>query len=225
MRGLSGLGVERALMSPNGVDVAEVEAAGKSQCQWDLVYVGRLVAHKGLATLIDALSVLGRRGLFPRVAMVGEGPAEGTLQLQAQDAKLFNIDFLGRLESDGEVYSTMAAARMFVLPSEREGFGLAALEACAAGVPIVTVDAPLNAVAEFVDNARVGVVCGRSPEALASAISRLLDDDALRGELADRAKRTALEYDWSATATALHGEFESIVGSDSTPEPMATQNL
>jgi L-malate glycosyltransferase len=224
-RGLATLGVDRALISPNGVDLAELQSAGRSSGQWDAVYVGRLVDHKGLATLIEAVALLSRRGVVPKVAIVGEGPAAKALELQAINAELSNVAFLGRVETDREVYAIMSAARLFVLPSRREGFGLAALEACAAGTPIVTVDAPLNATAEFVENSHVGIVCDSSPEALASAIGRLLDDDALRRELAERAKWTASEYDWSVTASGLQGIYESILRSDSTPEPLATQTL
>jgi len=211
MAGLKKLDVDEAFMSPNGVEVAEIQSAGRSEHQWDAVYVGRLVDHKGLATLIDALTLLKSDGTVPMVAIVGDGPARDSLELRATEASLGNVAFLGRLETDQEVYTILNSAHMFVFPSSREGFGLAALEACAAGAPIVTVDHPLNAVAEFVDSSHVGIVCEPSPEALASGIGRLLDDVELRSELSEQAMRIALKYDWPTTATTLEAAWESIL--------------
>jgi glycosyltransferase involved in cell wall biosynthesis len=70
----------------------------------------------------------------------------------------------------------MCASKVFVLPSEREGFGIVVTEANAAGIPVVTVDMPDNAAKYLIEQGENGLVCELSPEAIATAIETLLHD-------------------------------------------------
>jgi glycosyltransferase involved in cell wall biosynthesis len=84
---------------------------------------------------------------------------------------------------DGEAKTaSLAAADAFVLPSFQENFGIAVVEAVAAGLPVVITEDVQ--VAWFVRDHRLGVVTGRDPEPLAAGILRALSDQPLRAHVA-----------------------------------------
>ena len=92
------------------------------------------------------------------------------------------------------------ASDVLLCASELEGFGLAVLEAMAAGTPVVAPDrAPFT---EYLDERSALLVDGRSPAALGDAVLRLLCDDALRGRLVDQAGRSAAAFTWARSADA-----------------------
>lgn len=100
----------------------------------DLVFVGRLVSDKGADFLLDALAILGREGLEPRLAIVGDGPEMPRLREQADRLGLAGrIDFLGILHGR-EVVEILNRHRVMVVPSRyQEPFGIVALEGIACG--------------------------------------------------------------------------------------------
>ncbi|MEM2276636.1 MAG: glycosyltransferase [Thermoproteota archaeon] len=73
-----------------------------------------------------------------------------------------NIVFKGFLEDHDEVISYMKASKVFVLPSSREGFGIAALEANACGIPVITVKHDRNATCDLIKNGVNGFICNLS---------------------------------------------------------------
>ncbi len=105
----------------------------------------------------------------------------------------------------------LAGALALVHPSLDEGFGLTLLEAMAAGVPVVAVENP--AVREICGDA-VLYVDARDPASLASALQRLVDDPALRVDLAARGGARAGRYDWAASARAHVEAYERALADD-----------
>lgn len=134
----------------------------------DLVFLGRLVSDKGADVLIAALGLLRADGLTPTCTVIGSGPEEARLRLQAQDAGLgTQIDFTGVLR-DHALVERLNRHRIVVVPSRwREPFGLVALEGIACGcVAVVSADGGL------VDAAGP---CGRSvPNGDVPALARCL---------------------------------------------------
>ena len=107
--------------------------------------------------LIDA--VPGLIAEFPslRVLIIGDGPERMALEhLASRQGVLDHVTFAGFVPNPATVIGFMKSAGVFVSPSIREGFGMAALEAMACGTPVVTVDHPRNAVRE-----RVSMTTGR----------------------------------------------------------------
>ena len=100
---------------------------------------------------------------------------------------------------DDELPAWYHAADAFAFPSVNEGFGLAVLEAMAAGLPVVLTDLPV-----FAEYLRFGedalAVTPGDDEALAGALATLASDHAVRTMLRDRGREVAARYDWDTTA-------------------------
>jgi glycosyltransferase involved in cell wall biosynthesis len=104
----------------------------------DLIFVGRLVSDKGVDILLDALAILAREGLGPRLTVVGEGPEEPRLREQARRLGLADrVEFQGTLTGE-ELVAVLNRHRILVVPSRyNEPFGIVALEGIACGCVVV----------------------------------------------------------------------------------------
>ncbi|MFF9979159.1 glycosyltransferase family 4 protein [Streptomyces erythrochromogenes] len=154
-----------------------------------LLYVGRLSAQKNIARLLDAIS-LAESPL--RLRVVGGGELDADLRARAAALGLGErVEFTGPLY-DGDLLAAYADADAFVLPSDREGMPLAALEAMAAALPVLATDVPGNT--ELLHG--VGLLAAPDPVSLAAAVDRLASDPALRGRLAGRSAERARRHTW-----------------------------
>ena len=173
----------------------ERERIGQGLARGDIA-VGvssRLVPEKGHADLIDAVAIARRSDSRLRLMIAGDGPLRESLERRAAAAlPPESYRFLGFVD---DIRSFMNACDVFVFPTTPdfgEGFGLAALEASAAGVPIVGTD--VGPIPEVVADGESGrIVPPRAPAALAAAIMELAGDDHLRRRLGEGAARRAHE--------------------------------
>jgi colanic acid/amylovoran biosynthesis glycosyltransferase len=179
-----------------------------------LLFVGRFVEKKGIATLLNAMGMLRSEGNPLRLALVGDGPL-GPL-VTARAAELGGIEVTGWLAND-RVKQRMAGALALVVPSvtakagDAEGLPNVILEAMAAGIPVVGSDSA--GIAEAIDNERTGlVVPPGDARTLAAALARIGADPALRQAmaLAGRARAVA-EFSAPAQSRRLEQILLSVV--------------
>lgn len=196
----------RLLVLGNGVDVP-AEAVGPGE---DWLYVGRLIAHKGIDVLLDALARARGTAAARPLWVVGDGPARASLEAQARSLDV-DVRFVGMVGRD-ELPSYWERAAAIVLPSTQgEGLPNALLEAMAAGVPPVATMLP--GVRELV--AGVGrIVEPGDSGALAGALT-VLCDPAERRRLAFGARARAAERSFSAVTA----ELETILAEAARPAP------
>ena len=195
---------------PNGVDVGfwrqppttNVGSAG------EIVFVSamRLTRKKRPDVLLRAFAAAKRFvGGSPsiRLVMAGDGPDRVILLRQAAELGIASaVELPGRLSRDA-LRALYARADAFVLPSERESFGIAALEARAAGLPVIAMLA--SGVRDFVRQGVNGVLV-RDHGELARAMSRLSLDPPFREYMARQNAAHPPPYDWHDVAI-LHERF------------------
>ncbi|HLI61617.1 MAG TPA: glycosyltransferase family 4 protein [Solirubrobacteraceae bacterium] len=184
--------------APNGIDRGRIERARSGLEPSDVVTVGRLLPHKRVDLLLDALGTLRDRGRSLTARIVGSGPERERLRERAHVLGLADrVEFRDDIDDAETLYAAVKSARAAVFPSEREGFGIAVLEALACGVPVIATTAPDNLARHLVARADgLGTLCEPTPEALADAIERALDDAPPAGQ----APEWLSEYDWDEVA-------------------------
>ncbi len=171
-----------------------------------LLYFGRLdVFHKGLDTLLEAVALIVRERPDIELRIAGRGKDAERVGALAKELGIErNVVLLGAV-TDSERDDLLAEAAIQLMPSRFEGFGLAAAEAMAAGVPLIA--AAVGSLPEVVDAPRGGIlVPAQDPSALAIAALKLLDDPYGRSTLSITARESARRFSWSAVADA-HLDF------------------
>ncbi len=190
----------------NGVDFAAIDAAAPYDVRADIVYVGRLLAHKRVDLLLRASQIMRRRSPGLRIVIVGDGPEMPSLVALAEKLGLANaVSFLGFI-SEARVHSIFKTSRVLVLPSEREGLGATVLEANAAGTPSVVVRSAESAAVQLVQEGITGLTCAPNANDLAEAIERCLDLPEAPTRAACRA--FARRHEWDDVAQRVLREYE-----------------
>ncbi|GIE86488.1 glycosyltransferase family 4 protein [Actinoplanes regularis] len=160
-----------------------------------LLYVGRLSPQKNVTRLLDALA-LCRQPIH--LTVVGDGEQRQLLEEQARTLRLENVTFAGS-RLGAELREQYAHADAFVLPSDREGMPLVALEAMAAGLPVVATAVPGNI--ELLQD--TAVLTEPSPEALAAGLDSVAGDAELFERLARQSADKARLYTWTAVVDSV----------------------
>jgi glycosyltransferase involved in cell wall biosynthesis len=205
-RELLNLGASEVVVVPNGIDWQEINRVHASALQSDIIYVGRLVEHKNVDLLIRALEIVKADIPDVKALIVGDGPENGTLKSLVSELGLGkNVEFSGFLEDYNEALALMKSSRIFAATSSREGFGMAALEANACGLPVVTIEHKMNAVMDLVTK-ETGAVCRPTEQAIAEAICSILPKkEKMRGRCIEEAKK----YDWERTCDRAEKVYDN----------------
>lgn len=171
--------------------------------------VGRLDRGKGFDVLIRAHARLRDEGLQHRLVILGEGAERETLQRLVRALQVSDTVNMPGFVANLTPYLESATA--FALASRYEGFGLALVEALAAGLPIVATDCRAGP-AEILENGKYGVLV--PPEdgaALAEGMRRLLTDPALRSRLAQRGPTRAADFSPQVIVRQWEALFEELI--------------
>jgi len=163
--------------------------------------VGSIQPRKNLARLVRAYSALRRgrgRSNLPQLVLAGKKAwLYGDTLRAIQEEGLGESVLLTGYVSEGDLPALYTGALFFAYPSFYEGFGLPPLEAMSCGAPVLTGN--LTSLPEVVGDAGL-TVDPLDTGALAEALARLIDDDALRADLRERGLTRARRFDWRETA-------------------------
>jgi glycosyltransferase involved in cell wall biosynthesis len=188
-----------SMVIPNGVDPEEFAAGNAAETDFEtyVLGVGRLVPQKGFDLLIDAFATIERAG--PNLVIAGDGYERAALARRAVALGIADrVHLLGMVERS-RLPTLMRGAQAFAFPSRGEPFGIALLEAMAAGVPAVATAA--GGVPEFAaDEVNALLIAPDDVRALSMALDRLACDAQLRSRLVAEGLRTAGELAWSKIA-------------------------
>lgn len=203
---------------PNGVDTEKFRPQpsdfrrkfGIPDSDFLVLYVARFQDFKNHSMLVNAFAELLRTVAHARLILVGSGPLMARTQKMVRELNLAErVQFLGEQPFD-EMPRIYAAADVLAISSDFESFCFAALEAMAAGLPIVTTDC--GWVPRLVAHGGGFVVPLRDPGALAAALARLGADPHVRKEMGtyNRAQAVA-RWRWEASASKLNDVYISLL--------------
>jgi glycosyltransferase involved in cell wall biosynthesis len=168
--------------------------------------VSALLAHKNLPPLVEAMASVRRR--VPEAVLVvpaNPTPLRAELETQARTLGIGGAVVFPGWVSAADLEGLYAAAACFAFPSYREGFGLPVLEAMRRGVPVACSNA--SAVPEVAGDAAL-LFDPHDPEAIADAVTRILDDPMLASDLAARGRARAGLFSWRRTAEETLASYE-----------------
>jgi glycosyltransferase involved in cell wall biosynthesis len=184
---------------PLGINLDFIYSAPTSKIKTDVFFAGRLIPHKNVDVLIRAMKIV--KPAFPgaKCLIVGNGPEKANLQQLISDLDLkTNVKIVDFKDDASEMFGLMKASKMFVLPSTREGFSLVAIEANAAGLPVITTNHRDNNAQNLVQNGVNGFVTDLTPGDLAIAIMKILLDTTALNPTVETAR-----YDWAKVTTKI----------------------
>ncbi len=167
----------------------ELTTCFRPEGQFILTHISNFRPVKRTSDLIDVVSILVQKQTNIKLLMVGDGPDRSKVELKCRELGLCDyVLFLGKQDNIPEILS---ASDVFLMASETESFGLAALEALACGVPCITTNAgglpEVNIHGETGFTADVGDI-----KAFADYISMLAEDKKLWKQLSQKARQHAL---------------------------------
>ena len=211
-------GVRRTIeVVPNFVDPRRYRPEGASAFARSLVRPGEsLVAHisnfRPVKRVADVLAVFDRvRQKVPaRLLLIGDGPERSLAERLAREGGFADRTlFLGKVAA---IETILPVARLFLLPSDAESFGLAGLEAMACGVPVVGTAA--GGLPEVVEDGQSGFLRPVGDvEGMSEAALRLLEDPALWERFSAQARRRAeQEFPTGALVERYRALYEKTLG-------------
>jgi glycosyltransferase involved in cell wall biosynthesis len=170
--------------------------------------VGNFTAKKDHATLLTAMAAIVRDRPMARLVLIGSGPLRPDLQAQA--ARLGLGDHVLFAGSRDDVLELLPAFDVFVLSSRFEGLPIALLEAMATGLACVVTG--VGGVPEVVSDGRDGLVVEPGdPDVLATAVGKLLDDEALRAEFGEHARARSEAFQIEAAVRRIEDVYERVL--------------
>ena len=197
-------GIDRTLFNPGRRDMAWRRARGVADHEIAILFFGRLVLEKGVATFVEVVGALQRRGLPVRPLLVGAGPA-----LPSFDG-LAGVIATGHLQ-DGALAQAVASADIMLTPSTTETFGNVVLEAMASGLAVVSADAPSAHV--LIDDGRTGYLCpAHDVHHYVASMERIIARPGLRRAIGAAAVQASEAFSWDAASAAVERAYQAVVG-------------
>jgi FkbM family methyltransferase len=189
-----------------------------------VLFLGRITFKKALDVLLRGFASALPDHQDTLLVIVGpddEGLSPSLRRLAGQLGIADHVRLVPALYGT-EKLAALAAANVWILASHTENFGVSALEAAAAGLPII-LSPQVNIAAEMLA-AGAAVVAAVEPEAVGVAIGELLDDAPRRRRCGAAARTFAASYDWSRIAPALAEDYRQVLSSATTdgaaPSPL-----
>jgi glycosyltransferase involved in cell wall biosynthesis len=209
------VGVDPAKIAvlPNAVPVpADIDVRQQQSHEGPirLLFLGRLGTRKGVPDLLTALGQESVQALPWRATLAGDGEVAEYTARAAQLGLAARTDFTGWV-GEQDVVRLLRASDVLILPSYNEGLPMAILEAMAYGLAVITT--PVGAIDEVIADGTNGLLvpAGR-PDRLAEAVTRVINDKALRVHLASNARRYAEQHlDVSVYARNVVGMYRDAM--------------
>ena len=209
--------VDKYTVIPTGIDITPYKkadgAALREQWNWQddkiLISAGRLAEEKNWGTLLQAFAIAQKAQPNIRLVLLGDGPqAEALRQLAGELQIAERVTFVGKVPFE-EVPNYLKAADLFAFASITETQGLVTLEAMAAGLPVVAVDA--SGTRDILEHGKQGLLTQNDPAELGEAIRRLVENSSLMTRFKSAALKTSRAYDNTRLARKMLKVYEKAI--------------
>jgi len=216
-------GVDTRHFYPIPKDEAK-EVVGIPEKTHTILFVGRIEPLKGIDNLIQAISIIQKRGELQccphDLVIIGGEPNAKPEEMNAEMARLQDmvetlqienfVIFLGKQDQQMLPYY-YSAAEVVVMPSHYESFGMVALEAMACGTPVVA--SQVGGLAFLVRDGETGfVVPGNDVQALANRLVELIKNQELRNKLGNQSTKYAQLYSWENISEKIAEVYKQLLG-------------
>jgi glycosyltransferase involved in cell wall biosynthesis len=174
------------------------------------LFMGTLESRKNIDGMLDGYSrLLARYRTVPKLVLAGGADPGGRSWLDTirRPPLAGHVEHLGYVQ-DEDRQRVYEGARLLVLPSHEEGFGMPALEAMSLGVPVVV--SRRGNLPDLVGDAGL-VVAPDDVDSIVSALDRVLCDAGLAARLSSLGRERARQFTWARTARAIRRAFEDAV--------------
>lgn len=196
---------------PNGVCVKEFAPEKREFDERSILFVGRLVYRKGIHLLLDMMLHVVEELPDAHLAIAGTGYLAPLIKPLVKARGLQKNVTLVLEPSRRRLIELYRRANVFVLPSIfGESFGIVVLEAMASKTPVVA--ANQGGVSEIVEHGETGFLVRRGDvKAMASYVTRLLEDKSCARAIAERAFARAWSYDWSVITPRIERIYQEAI--------------
>lgn len=208
---------ERYTVISTGIDLEPFRSSSgkdvRRQRNWGedlvMVSVGRLAPEKNWETLLKAAARVYRRHPELRLVMIGDGPEMAALQTLANELGIRErVTFTGKLPFS-EVAGYLKAADLFGFASVSETQGVVTMEAMAAGLPVVAVDA--SGTRDIVEDGKQGLLVANDPQALAEAAIQVIESPEMMQRFSQQALEKAKTFEAGHQAKKLIRVYEQAI--------------
>jgi glycosyltransferase involved in cell wall biosynthesis len=196
---------------PNGINPAGFMNAGDARVANRILFAGRLVPYKGCQDAIRAVALLRRDWPDIEMGIVGDGFYRPELESLVTELDLSaSVTFHGWTEGE-DLVEAYGQAGVVVVPSHEEAFGIVAIEAMAAGAPVIASSIP--AFASYIEHERTGLLSAAGDaEDLARQVGRLLRNPELRREMARNALQDVVpKHAWDRVIAAAETAYRDVL--------------
>lgn len=191
-----GFNPQRVVVVGNGIsyeDISKIEV-NKKECEYDGVFLGRLVLFK-VGELLDIWNEVVKKISGARLCIIGDGPARDELEIQANKYGL-DVTFKGWVSGDDK-YKLLKGSKVFVFPSYYESWGIVLAEAMACGLPVVAYNQPVYH--DVFENCIIGINVGDIRE-MANQIIEVFNNYANYDLMLKKNMQIVSKYNWEAVA-------------------------
>ncbi len=208
---------DRFTVVPTGIDLEAYRTSSgekiRKRKRWEkdiiMISVGRLAAEKNWPLLLQATALVLKDHPQFRLVLIGDGPDRKNLEALAKELGIRKrVTFMGSI-AFADIPDHMKAANLFGFASVTETQGLATLEAMAAGLPVVAVDG--SGTRDILRHGQQGYLVKNDAEAMAAAITKLLDSPERMHRFAEAALKRAQAFDITLMTDKLLDVYEQAI--------------
>lgn len=202
---------------PTGIELKPYQEATGASIRYNLnwgkekilVSIGRLAAEKNLKTLLSAFALVMQSNQNTRLVIIGDGPQKEELKKFAKDLGIAECVLFTGLVPFDQIPKYLKAADLFCFASVSETQGLVTMEAMAAGLPVVAVKG--TGTSEIVQDGITGILTENTPESLAQAINRVLENEELYHQYEHEALGISHSFDIAVQAQRIINVYEQAI--------------